>query len=100
MINWLLALVLITQTAAAEIYDAVLEPKTRKVYSTQRDGVLLKCASLGSRLAKGEVILSQTTKLIEAENDMINLNIELLSREQQYFSKLAKKKKDKLNCLY
>ena len=90
------SLMLITNLVFAESYDAVLEPKSRKLLSSQMNGVLIKCPKVGTRFKRGEILLSQPIEAIEAEAEQINLNIKALSSEYSYYKKLVDQKKEQL----
>lgn len=96
MIKFILITLALIQVCMCQEVSAVLEPKLRKLISTQRDGVLLKCPVAGSRVSRGQVILSQPKVLLEAEAEQININIHSLKDEESYYLNMLKKKKDQL----
>ena len=89
-----LIILFICHVAVSESIDAILEPKVRKLLSTQSDGLLTKCLPKGMRINKGQVLLSQSTALIETEAEQIHLNIKSLKNDESFYRKLSQKKKD------
>ena len=87
-------LIIFFQICTAGEFKAILEPKVRKIISTQMDGILLKSPLAGTRIKKEDILLSQSTDLLEAEAEQIFLNIKSLKIEEEYYRKLSAKKKE------